>query len=236
MRDDTDQKLEGMEAPCWNLWQAFFVLLLYYGIQIPLGWLDMAVEGEMDGVFFAHFFAYCGRFVVGVGLVWGGLALLKGSWAQLGVGRFRLRYLFVGMGAGLGLAFLVSAVMMLVGWIFGQPAPQSIERVLQGAQDPFQIVMIGLCAVVLMPMVEELLFRGMLYPPIRRSCGSLQAVFLGALIFAASHGDVFRFLPLLVAAVGLTWLFEKTRSLWPGIVAHGVWNLVMVVVVVWQGD
>jgi membrane protease YdiL (CAAX protease family) len=55
------------------------------------------------------------------------------------------------------------------------------------------------------------------------------------LIFAALHFDLLRFLPLFIAAVGLTFLFEKTGSLWPGIVAHGVWNLIMLVAVLWQG-
>jgi membrane protease YdiL (CAAX protease family) len=84
-------------------------------------------------------------------------------------------------------------------------------------------------------MVEELLFRGALYPPLRGSCGPRLAVFLVALIFAVIHFDAMRFLPLLVGGVGLTWLLEKSRSLWPGIVAHGVWNLVMVAVILWQG-
>jgi membrane protease YdiL (CAAX protease family) len=43
------------------------------------------------------------------------------------------------------------------------------------------------------------------------------------------HFDFIRFLPLAVGGLVLTWLYEKTKSLWSVIIAHGVWNILMTV-------
>lgn len=224
------------EAPSWNMWQAIFVLLLYYVGQYVLGLSHIPIDLSSNEAFFQYILGNGGRFVLGVGLVWVGLLLIKGSWEKLGINRFRLRYLLIGLVAGIGLALAVSVAAKLLSWLFGEPAPQVIVTTLQSVHSPWQVFLLCLCTVVLAPMVEELLFRGLLYPPIRALCSPFQAMCLVALIFAAFHFDLFRFIPLFIGAVGLTLLLEKTRSLWPGIVAHGVWNLIMLIVVLLQKE
>ncbi|MCL1791461.1 MAG: CPBP family intramembrane metalloprotease [Peptococcaceae bacterium] len=225
----------GIALPSWNMWQAVFVLLLFNLGLIVLGWNDSAADLSSHEVFFGYIFAQGGKFVLGIGLVWVGLLFVKGSWEQLGVGRFRLRHLLIGLVAGVGLAAVVTASMNLLAWLVNEPDLQPVALALLSLRSPWQIVLLALCSVVLAPMLEELLFRGMLYPPLRVICGPWLAVCLVALIFAAFHFDLLRFVPLFLGAVGLTLLLEKTGSLWPGIVAHSVWNLIMVVVVLFQG-
>jgi len=43
------------------------------------------------------------------------------------------------------------------------------------------------------------------------------------------HFDFIRFLVLVVGGLLLTLLYEKTSSLWSAIIAHGVWNILMTV-------
>ncbi|MDR2736707.1 MAG: CPBP family intramembrane metalloprotease [Gracilibacteraceae bacterium] len=231
---DMETSPTDMETPRWNMWQAAFVLLLYCLVQVILGWDHSAADLSSHEIFFAYIFAQGGKFVLGVGLVWVGLLIVRGSWEQLGVGRFRLRHLLIGLAAGVGLAVVVTVTMNLLAWVLNAPESQPIALALLSLRNPWEIVLLAVCSVVLAPMLEELLFRGMLYPPLRVVCSPRLAVCLVALIFAAFHFDFLRFIPLFVGAVGLTLLLEKTRSLWPGIVAHGVWNLIMVVVVLLQ--
>jgi ABC-2 type transport system permease protein len=82
-------------------------------------------------------------------------------------------------------------------------------------------------AVVAAPVVEEFLFRGILYRGLRRVCSAGWAVVLSALLFALVHppggaGAVFGM--GLVAAVVL----EKTGRLWAAMLVHGIYNGVAV--------
>jgi hypothetical protein len=83
--------------------------------------------------------------------------------------------------------------------------------------------------VVLAPIVEELLFRGLLYRYLRGRTGIVLAVALSALVFAVLHVVI---PPLLVMGIVLAILTERTGSLLPGIVLHAT-NNAMVVLAIW---
>ncbi|MBA2363655.1 MAG: CPBP family intramembrane metalloprotease [Chloroflexia bacterium] len=74
------------------------------------------------------------------------------------------------------------------------------------------------------PIVEEILFRGVLYPYIRARMRVLFAVLLVAGIFSAVHVIPILLLPLFVAGVALTLVTERYDSIIPAIVLHGLFN------------
>jgi uncharacterized protein len=53
---------------------------------------------------------------------------------------------------------------------------------------------------------------------------------LSALLFAVVHGIPMLIPALLVTGLVLAWVYERSGSLWPPIVVHGAFNMVMVVV------
>lgn len=80
------------------------------------------------------------------------------------------------------------------------------------------------------PVVEEVTFRGLLYGTLRGPIGVVPATLLSAILFAAAHG----YGPVGFASAlwsGILWAaaYQKTRSLLPGILAHGVNNLMVTV-------
>jgi len=84
-------------------------------------------------------------------------------------------------------------------------------------------------AITLAPLVEELLFRGVLLSALILRCGAALAALLSAAAFAAIHlpglGWQWYALPeLLLLGVGLAWLRLHYRSLWPSVLAHGANN------------
>ena len=80
--------------------------------------------------------------------------------------------------------------------------------------------------VVVTPLFEELLFRGLLFATLRRGLGAPGAVVLSAAIFALAHGyGVLGFASVFWSACLWAWAYEKTGSLWPCIAAHAVDNL-----------
>jgi membrane protease YdiL (CAAX protease family)/NAD-dependent dihydropyrimidine dehydrogenase PreA subunit len=81
---------------------------------------------------------------------------------------------------------------------------------------------------VLGPLVEEAALRGVLSGALRQRFGVAAAVVAPAIVFAALHASVWSFIPLTVLGLALGWLSVRGRSLWPAVVAHVLYNTVLV--------
>ncbi len=80
------------------------------------------------------------------------------------------------------------------------------------------------------PVVEELLFRGLGYS-LLRPFGRATAVVVTGVAFAAAHGLVEAF-PLLAAfGIGLAVIRDRTGSVFPCIVLHGLFNAIAMLAV-----
>jgi membrane protease YdiL (CAAX protease family) len=84
---------------------------------------------------------------------------------------------------------------------------------------------------VVVPIVEETLFRGLLFPLLRRKLPYVAAVPACAIIFAVAHGIPVLIPLLFTAGLALTMLFARTRSLYPGMLLHATQNAVFAVVI-----
>jgi len=96
-------------------------------------------------------------------------------------------------------------------------------------QTPAEAWALSILSVTLAPLMEELFFRGFLYPVLARSLGLTVAVFLTALGFAALHGMqlMFSWGPVLViflVGVVLTMVRAKTNSVASGVLVHMAYN------------
>jgi membrane protease YdiL (CAAX protease family) len=100
---------------------------------------------------------------------------------------------------------------------------QAVET-LQKATPGFSRIYLIFFAVILAPLAEETLFRGILYPTIKQYGFPRLALWGSSLLFAAIHLNLSAFLPLTLFAIALTILYEKTRNLLACIVAHGIFN------------
>lgn len=92
--------------------------------------------------------------------------------------------------------------------------------------NPFLVGYSIFLASVIAPVLEEIFFRGFLYPVIRRYWGVFWAAALTAVIFAAIHRNLFAFLPIVVLGSGLAYIYEKRRSLAAPITMHLLHNTV----------
>jgi CAAX protease family protein len=82
--------------------------------------------------------------------------------------------------------------------------------------------------VVLAPIFEELAFRGLLFAVLRRRLSFLPAALLSASIFALAHGyGWIGFISVLWSGLLWAWVYEKTGSLIPGMMAHALNNLLV---------
>lgn len=82
--------------------------------------------------------------------------------------------------------------------------------------------------VVFAPIFEELAFRGLLYAILRRRFQFIPAAFISASLFAIAHGyGLIGFISVLWSGFLWAWIYEKTGSLIPGMIAHALNNLLV---------
>ena len=89
-----------------------------------------------------------------------------------------------------------------------------------------QLISLGIVTILLAPLAEELLFRGILYPAAKQLGFPRAALWGTSVLFAAIHFKVAIFIPLLLLALLLVWLYEKTDNLLAPIAAHVTFNAV----------
>lgn len=139
-------------------------------------------------------------------------------------------------GVLLGLKFaciatlLVLPVQLVWGWLMvstGQPLQvQEVVQHFAAPQHPAQPWLIAAFGVLVAPVTEEAVFRGLLYPSLRQRMpgGPFGAAVLVSLVFAAIHGNMMAFVPLFALAMVLSWVMERTNSLLACVVVHAVHN------------
>ncbi|MHB8995686.1 MAG: CPBP family glutamic-type intramembrane protease [Armatimonadota bacterium] len=88
---------------------------------------------------------------------------------------------------------------------------------------PAKVLLFVLICVVA-PVVEELIFRGFVYPGLRRRMTVGAAVLSSALLFALMHNNPGALVPITLIGIVLAVLYERNRSIIPAIVCHALNN------------
>ncbi|MFK0179639.1 lysostaphin resistance A-like protein [Streptomyces xanthochromogenes] len=87
-----------------------------------------------------------------------------------------------------------------------------------------------LLTLVAAPAGEEALFRGLIYPLLRKRVGVLASTLVTAVVFCLVHGNAVQFASTLPLAVLLALVYERTRVLWPCVLLHLGFNLAVALV------
>lgn len=104
-----------------------------------------------------------------------------------------------------------------------------IYRLLPHLRGSVELILLGALIAIVVPVGEEVFFRGLVLGALRRMIHRHAAVALSAALFAAAHLQPVEFLPLVILGVILAYLYEATGSLVPGMIAHGLNNVVALV-------
>lgn len=169
----------------------------------------------------------------------GALAWLAGrgvwSWRLFGARRPAFGHLLAGLGGGF-VAFLAAGAVILAGDALVGPLEQPSQTLLDAEMlaGP-ALVLTVVIAVVLAPLLEEVVFRGVLFQAVGRRSGWVTGLVVSSLVFAVVHVEVV--LPLgaesvvyglALAVVGavLGWVFHRSRSLVAAMVAHAAFNAI----------
>ena len=138
----------------------------------------------------------------------------------------------------MGLQIVVALLLQPIARIIypeGRP-PQEIADIIGSSDTDSTIRVVLFAAAVLMaPLTEELMYRGILFKAIR-PLGPWVAIVVTALVFTAVHifgldannrlaSAAVVLPPLFALAIFLGWLTERTGRLGPALFLHSGWNL-----------
>jgi membrane protease YdiL (CAAX protease family) len=101
---------------------------------------------------------------------------------------------------------------------------QSSMRLLEISYTLGKRILFTFAGVVLAPVAEEIIFRGVLYATVKEAGYPRLALFGTSLFFAAFHMSAMAFVPLTFFAIVMTLLYERTGRLIAPIVAHATFN------------
>ncbi len=124
---------------------------------------------------------------------------------------------------------MVIPLVLLTGWIVNlvvgdQGGSNPLLELVLKSRDPFALILLIITTVVLAPLFEELVFRGVLLPVLAKGVGSFWGIIVSALVFALAHLSVGELAPLFVLGIGLSILRLSSGRLFPCMLMHSLWN------------
>lgn len=126
-----------------------------------------------------------------------------------------------------------AAAALIVFWIAGQAAAVWVYETwgsaafdsVSAAKGDTPVWLLLVASLVLAPVGEESLIRGIAYPELRKHWSPLAAAFVTALVFALLHGNLVQIVLTIPLGVLLALVYEACRRLWPVIIMHVTFNL-----------
>lgn len=238
-------KANGNPKLPWNgVWGVAYAVIIFFaasfigGMLLWLGlmllgwdnhrindWLTNATAGQ-----FAYVLIVEALTLIAIGFF---LKMYKAKWSLLGFKR--PRFLDVGIGLlAYPVYFIIFAIVLVIAThLFpGLDVDQEQQLGFNNVTGVVALSMTFISLVVLPPLVEEIVVRGLIFTSLRKYLKFFWAALLTSAIFAAAHlPEGGSSGPLYVAAIDtfmlslvLCFLREKTGSLWAGITLHALKN------------
>jgi len=122
---------------------------------------------------------------------------------------------------------IVPGLALLTGWMDSfveQLFPMSAEdaELLDSLLAPAALSILFTC--VAAPVLEEMLFRGVILRAFLRQYSRRFSILWSATLFGIAHFNVYQLVTAFMAGLVTGWLYERCRSLWPGILLHAAYN------------
>ena len=116
---------------------------------------------------------------------------------------------------------------LILGDKFKMPQHEELKEIIAYSQ--WQVrALIVFTAVVVVPFVEELIFRGMFQTMLRSYLKPWPAIFVASIVFIVFHANTEHWLALYALSICLGYTYEKSGSLFRSIFVHALFNAMSV--------
>ncbi len=151
------------------------------------------------------------------------------SWRAVGFNSFQTSYwksIITWTVFLIGTSLIIVILMELLGGTSENTKTQS----LQSNMGILSFLIAFVSAAVISPIYEEIFYRGFLYRWFRVKLGVPAGILLSSSVFMLVHIPTYNTLPVnFLTGVIFSWTYEKTGSIYPGMIIHGVFNGIAVV-------
>ncbi|MDH5627824.1 MAG: CPBP family intramembrane metalloprotease [Candidatus Krumholzibacteria bacterium] len=155
---------------------------------------------------------------------------------QLRIARPRWPRLLLVIAATAGVVVLVDQIYVITQHF--SPVPDDYAEAIRELKPEgplqFLVILIGLC--MLVPLAEEVVFRGLIQQIFQRNLGALLAVALSGAVFGAVHLNAHLLISITVFGWYLGWVYYATGNLTYTMVSHALFNLTALVQLTWSND
>lgn len=161
------------------------------------------------------------------------------SWRLIGPARPRWSHLPLGLAVGLGGFLAVNLVLVTLIAILGPVDPPEQRLLRELTTGGVTTLLTVVAAIVMAPVLEEVVFRGVLFQALRRRAGLWPAVVFSSLLFAAIHVEITQPLfsgGLLLLGVLFALVQHRVGNLLVPIVGHAAFNAVAVALTLLGAD
>ena len=153
----------------------------------------------------------------------------KCGWRTLGFNNSDAKGLLLGASVVL-IGIAAASLYNLIITEMGAGSPSSLPSDFVGTW--YNWAMLGLFAIVVAPVAEELFFRGFMLPGISKRLGKGWGIVISAFIFSLVHLKPGALVPIFLLGLLLAWLYIKSKSIWPCIFAHFTYNSIAFVIMI----
>lgn len=143
------------------------------------------------------------------------------SLAKLGLGTMPEGWLWPSVGLGVAGALVrmaIGAGLLYLFPVLEEGAEELAE--LFAFEQTWQMLIVGLAASFIVPVYEEIFFRGLIHNGIANRLGVWGAIIASSALFGLFHGFPIQIITAFLFGLIVGWLYEKTNSLWPAIICH----------------
>jgi membrane protease YdiL (CAAX protease family) len=208
---------------------------LFFGMNFVLAHIVATAGGGRVNAQIASFAAWTFSWLAAIWFVF-----VRGrglSFADLGYTIVDRRWALMGIGAGFGALPLAFVLVAILRPALGSDTAPSVEDFTGGGDfTVFHALTMLLYGGFVVPLTEELFFRGLVFRWLRQRLDFWPAAFVSAAVFGVAHGSADKAVISGLLGLALAWLFERSRSLAPAILLHQTFNslaLMLTFAVIW---
>lgn len=229
--------------PVPRSWSVYDFILIWLGGLVGTG-AFFAFSVALESQDWTIILSLAGQYLGSLGVFW--ILTRYKDISDIGLTIEAGDFFYVGLGLVLQIAIAL-LFLPLSHLLFpeGRP-PQEVAEIIASAEAPFLKVALVASAVVLAPLTEELMYRGVLLRALRAR-GKTFAIIVSSVVFTAVHVtglDPSQMLrsaavvlpPLFLLALVLAWLTMRTGRLGPAIFLHSGYNLLAAFVLLLPTD